>query len=264
MLLKMHGVRGSMPTPSADRSRFGGNTSSIEIATASTQIFYDAGTGFAHAELNPSAQTRLVLFSHFHHDHIQGLGFNPAVYVPENKLTLSSALVPPQRLRDILSGYYRMPYFPVDVFGMSSHLAFGDFQQTVEPLADDIQISSIELNHPGGASGYICATASAKIAILLDNEITEAQQPLLARACEGADLVVWDGTYTEAELAEKTGWGHSSIEQALSFSEIADIGHMLITHHAPVRDDDEMARLQAIYAGDRLSFAHEGMAFSFD
>jgi len=76
--------------------------------------------------------------------------------------------------------------------------------------------------------------------------------------------VVWDGTYTEAELAEKTGWGHSSIEQALSFSEIADIGHMLITHHAPVRDDDEMARLQAIYAGDRLSFAHEGMAFSFD
>ena len=47
--------------------------------------------------------------------------------------------------------------------------------------------------------------------------------PCLPVRCYG-DLAVWDGTYTEAELAEKTGWGHSSIEQALSFSEIADIG----------------------------------------
>ncbi len=262
MLLKMHGVRGSIPTPYADRSRFGGNTSSIEIATPATQIFYDAGTGFAHAEFDPSAQNRLMLFSHFHHDHIQGLGFNPAIYLPDNQLRLCSALVPPERLNAILSDYYQMPYFPVDIFGMSSHLICSDFEQTVAPLADDIRISSIELNHPGGACGYLFETDAAKIAVLLDNEFTSSQHPMLARACEGADLVVWDGTYTQAELADKTGWGHSSIEQALSFSEDADIGHILITHHEPARTDDEITRFQSVYNSHKLSFAYEGMEFN--
>ena len=262
MLLKMHGVRGSIPTPSADKSFFGGNTSCIEISTDDTQIFYDAGTGFAHAEFNQKASHHLMLFSHFHHDHIQGFGFNPSIYNPANHYAVSSALVPPQRLKTILSEYYHMPYFPIDVWGASSNLSIGEFHQTVQPLADDVLITSIELNHPGGACGYKFEHRSAKIAILLDNEFNPSQQQLLAQFCEGADIVVWDGTYTEDELRDKKGWGHSSIEQAASFCELADINQMVITHHAPHRTDDEMARLQKRYDGSALTFARDGMAFS--
>ena len=262
MLLKMHGVRGSVPSPSADKAYFGGNTSCIEIATANSQIFYDAGTGFAHATVNPDASHHLMLFSHFHHDHIQGLGFNPAIFDPENRFLISSALVPPARLTEILSDYYTMPYFPIDMFGASHNVSIGEFEQTVNPLADDIQISSIMLNHPGGACGYKFEHGTAKIAILLDNEFSPDQQKTMGHFCEGADLVIWDGTFTDAELRDKTGWGHSSIEQAIAFREVADIGQMVITHHAPYRSDDDMAKLQDIYHSPQLVFARDGMSFT--
>lgn len=66
----------------------------------------------------------------------------------------------------------------------------------------------------------------------------------------------WDGMFTEHELADKTGWGHSSIEQGVAIFKKTDITAMIITHHAPSRSD---ARLD-----DLLSLLPEGVQFAKD
>ena len=74
MEITIYGVRGSIPTPGNEFSRFGGNTSCTEILHKDFQIIVDAGTGFKSINIRKDVPV-LVLFSHFHHDHIQGLPF---------------------------------------------------------------------------------------------------------------------------------------------------------------------------------------------
>ncbi len=60
---------------------------------------------------------------------------------------------------------------------------------------------------------------------------------------ENADLLVWDGMFTQKEITDKKGWGHSSIEQAIDFNVGANCKKILITHHAPSRSDKELDRI---------------------
>ena len=75
---------------------------------------------------------------------------------------------------------------------------------------------------------------------LFDNEYHDNQKQDLIEFCEGADLVVWDGMFTEEELLLKQGGGHSSIERAQEFTSLASLKRMLITHHSPDRTDLEL------------------------
>ena len=49
--------------------------------------------------------------------------------------------------------------------------------------------------------------------------------------------------FTQEELADKKGWGHSSIEQAIDFNTAANCKKILITHHAPNRSDKELDQI---------------------
>ena len=91
MKLSIHGCRGSVPTSSGSTHKYGGNTSCFEIITENNQIIFDAGTGFKNVKFSKSRASFLLL-SHFHHDHIQGLPFNPELFDPKNEIIISSGL----------------------------------------------------------------------------------------------------------------------------------------------------------------------------
>ena len=50
--------------------------------TDNHQIIFDAGSGFKNVKFSKSTAS-FLLFSHFHHDHIQGLPFNPELFDPK-------------------------------------------------------------------------------------------------------------------------------------------------------------------------------------
>src|SRR5262249_13120230 len=66
---------------------FGGNTACVEVrGRDGTLLVLDAGTGIRllGTSLGEHAPRRVhVLLSHLHMDHIQGLGFFPALFHPE-------------------------------------------------------------------------------------------------------------------------------------------------------------------------------------
>ena len=84
--LMIHGARGSMPTTGESFSKYGGNTTCFEIETEDSQIFIDAGTGFSSASINEDKKKVYLLFTHLHHDHVQGLLFNPRLFTRNQEI----------------------------------------------------------------------------------------------------------------------------------------------------------------------------------
>jgi ribonuclease BN (tRNA processing enzyme) len=42
------------------------------------------------------------------------------------------------------------------------------------------------------------------------------------------------------EYKDKTGWGHSSMDDALLFASIARVKHLLLAHHDPSHSDTQL------------------------
>ena len=242
MKLSIHGCRGSTPTSSHYTQKYGGNTSCFEVKTDNHQIIFDAGSGFKNIKFLQS-RTSFLFLSHFHHDHIQGLPFNPELFDPKNKIIISSDLHSIEIVKQTIQRYFSPPYFPIDLVSSLSNIKFLPFSTVQEKLKKDISLDSMLLKHPGGSIGYKLKEKNSSFIYLCDNEFEENQRSRLANFSENADLLVWDGMFTRKEIADKKGWGHSSIEQAIDFNTGANCKKILITHHAPNRNDEELDQI---------------------
>ena len=242
MKLSIHGCRGSIATSSPSTQRYGGNTTCFEISTDNHQIIFDAGSGFQNVKF-AKQHVSFLLLSHFHHDHIQGLPFNTELFDPKNEIIISSSLCDIELVKPTIQKYFSPPYFPFDIVSSLSNIKFLPFNVVQEKLEKDISLDSMLLKHPGGSTGYKLIEKNSSFIYLCDNEFEEDQRRSLANFSKNADLLVWDGMFTQEELANKKGWGHSSIEQAIEFNKAANCKKILITHHAPNRSDTELDQI---------------------
>ena len=239
MKLITHGCRGSIPNPSKKMLRYGGNTTCFELNMDDFQVFFDTGSGFQNAVLDNNKQI-IIFFSHFHHDHLQGLAFNKYLIKAEKKICICSALVNAGKLKKIIRRYFSGDFFPLDLFDNLDNVTFSNFIDIQTMVSGELKIETIKLNHPGGSYGYSVTRNNKKCVFLCDNEFTTSQADELKMFVEKADLVIWDGMFTEEELQVKTGWGHSSIQQGIDFFSSLNCGEIIISHHAPYRTDAEL------------------------
>ena len=239
MKLIVHGCRGSIPNPSKEMLRYGGNTTCFELNMDDFQIFFDAGSGFQNAVLDSNKEV-MIFFSHFHHDHLQGLAFNKYLLNPETKTFICSALVNSEKLNKIIRRYFSGVFFPLDLFNNLNNVTFSNFSEAQRMVSGGFEIEAIKLNHPGGSYGYSVIRNNKKCVFLCDNEFTTSQADELKTFAEKADVVIWDGMFTREELRSKTGWGHSSIQQGIDFFSNLNCGKIIISHHAPYRTDAEL------------------------
>ena len=242
MKLSIHGCRGSIATSSRSTQKYGGNTSCFEVTCDNHQIIFDAGSGFQNINFS-KARTSYLLLSHFHHDHIQGLPFNPQIFDPSNEIVISSDLHDLETVQKNVQTYFSPPYFPIDIVSTLPNVKFEHFNTVKEKVYEFCSLSSIALNHPGGSVGYKLTRKDKSFVYLCDNEFETDQKETLTAFAEKADVLIWDGMFTENELVDKKGWGHSSIEQAAKFNEEANCKRILISHHAPGRSDQDLDRI---------------------
>ena len=90
--LTFWGTRGSIPSPGRDKSKYGGNTSCVEVQLPNNHLLIlDGGTGIrelGNSLLSRKGKIRANIFlSHYHWDHIQGLPFFAPAYQSGNMLT---------------------------------------------------------------------------------------------------------------------------------------------------------------------------------
>jgi ribonuclease BN (tRNA processing enzyme) len=61
--------------------------------------------------------------------------------------------------------------------------------------------------------------------------------------CDGVDLLIHDGQYTDAEFATKSNWGHSTVGYAVHVAAEAGARRLSLFHHDPDHTDDILDRL---------------------
>ena len=175
---------------------------------------------------------------------------------------MTSALMSGATLKQHVSEYFSPPFFPPSVFSYMNCLKFVDFEQFIKIKNPGIIVECIGLKHPGGAFGYSFKSGSKKVVIALDNEFDSEQERHLLSFCEDADILVWDGMYTNEEIENKRGWGHSTIEQAVIFTQKSTVKKTVICHHSPTRTDAEIDTMTPNLRGKNVEFGAEGTRFS--
>jgi len=298
------GVRGSIPPPGYDTSRYGGNTVCIELRFLGCGriLIVDAGSGIRRlgddllSRSGESAGLAVdLLLSLTHLDHILGLPFFGPLYRRDTRLTLYGPTISPEeRLEQVIGGQLSYRYFPVRQVELAAQITYVDLREGVYDLGDGISLTATYLNHPLLCMGYRFEWRGRSVCTAFDTEpfrnlfVTDPEDPtydeIMALEGEqaareaglrmrsffnGADLLIHDGQYTEQEYgAGRTGWGHSSVEQAVMAAEAAGCRRLALIHHDPMRTDADLDVLSQRYSGVRpesgldVCFAREGLSIT--
>jgi phosphoribosyl 1,2-cyclic phosphodiesterase len=276
MRVRIWGCRGSLAAPGPETVRYGGNTSCVEIRSGETILVLDAGTGIralGHELENDGARVIHLLLTHLHLDHVEGLGFFRPIWHPETELHVWGPPSPVRRLEERIARYLSPPLFPVHLSDIPAKLVFHDAPEG-EWQIDGIRIRSAPVSHPGPTIGYRLSDNGRALAYIPDHEpvlvadLAELPADWISghEIAEGADVLLHDGQYTEDEYPAKVGWGHSSVAHAVTFAQRAEAEQLVVFHHDPVHDDEQLdgLRLRAAELWDGGGseppiFAYEGM-----
>jgi len=258
--IRFWGTRGSIATPGPNTSRYGGNTSCIEVRSErGTLVIIDCGTGgrsLAQKLMADDGGRRgSILISHTHWDHIQGVPFFDPLYVPGNEWHVYGPKGLRESMHEALAGQMEYTYFPVPLNGCAANIQYHDLVEGSFAI-DDISVSTRYLNHPALTLGYRLQVDGATLVYACDHEpysralglgdgTIVGQDLEHAEFVRGADLLIHDGQYTADEYPTKIGWGHSPVEYAVKLAEQAPVKRLALTHHDPRRDDNAIDRLIA-------------------
>ncbi len=261
MRVKLNGTRGSVGRAGPTTVRYGGDTSSVEVTSEDGEtLILDAGSGVVHADVADMTSGRVdVLLTHLHMDHIQGLGFFRPLFESDVEVHMWGPVSTSKSLTARLARYLSPPLFPVrlrDLPAVEVHdLAPGTTRIGPFDVSADFVI------HPGQTYGYRVETEGRRLTYLPDHEpaLGGAHIPDEPRwtsgfaLAEGADLLIHDAQYTDAEYPERVGWGHSTLTQALDFAELAGVGRLVTFHHEPNHSDEEIDRHHSEVGAARAS-----------
>lgn len=244
-LVRFWGVRGSIATAGPETVRYGGNTSCVEMRCGDRLLVFDSGTGAR--QLGQSLMSEQWDFDHFfshtHFDHIAGLPFFSPAYRPDNRIRIRAGhLTAPDTMENALRLAMSAPLFPVPFDIFQAEISFEDFTagDTLD-LGDGITVRTAPLNHPNEATGYRVEYGNRSICYLTDTEhVPDSPDANLLTLMDGADIAIYDTTYTDEEFPNYIGWGHSTWQEGLRLAEVAGVKTFVLFHHDPNRTDDAL------------------------
>lgn len=269
MQVTFHGVRGSTPAIGADTRRYGGNTACVEVAAdGCPPIVIDLGTGIRrYGQTIDGAFNGVLLLTHLHWDHIQGLPFFGPVMAPGATARL---IGPPQpevgSLVAALHQVVKPPFFPVPLDQLCAGVTIEELDRDTIQIGE-ASITAARVDHPGSTNAYRIDHRGTSLAYVSDHQESadgSVTDELLA-LIDGVDLLIHDAQYTRAEFAAKSDWGHSTFDHAVAVAQMASARRLALFHHDPARDDDGVdellvaARELAGLGGPEVFAAAEGL-----
>ncbi len=255
-------MRGSTPCPCDSNRRYGGNTACVAIESPGTEpIVLDLGTGlrFWGQTLAADGSFRgAALVTHLHWDHVQGLPFFTPVDRPGARLDVYAPTPAEGTLAEAFAEFMRPPYFPVRAEDLRGDIRFHEIDEA-DLVVGDAKVRVRPVAHVGATNGYRVELGGASVAYVSDH-----QQPLdgglevsdaVLELCDGADVLIHDAQFTSDEFAEKAHWGHCTVDYAVEVARRAGVKRLVLFHHDPAHDDDDV---DALLAGARARCGGDG------
>ncbi|MBL8630992.1 MAG: MBL fold metallo-hydrolase [Rhodospirillaceae bacterium] len=248
--VKFWGVRGSIACPSPQHVVYGGNTSCLEIYAGDHRIILDAGTGIRNLGfefIKDGVKKGVLMLTHSHWDHINGFPFFGPAFMANSQFTIFAGhLSDVGGIENVLANQMANPTFPVPLAALQAQLTYEDFKAGANWTMDGgVVVKTAPLNHPNGSTAYRIEHGGKSVCYVTDTEhiIGKPDETVLS-LIEGADIVVYDCTYTDAEFKAKVGWGHSTWQEGVRLCKQAGVKQLAIFHHDPDHNDDFMRQVE--------------------
>ena len=286
----VRGVRGSYPVCGKEYLKYGGCTTCYEITAGKCRIIIDAGTGIielgnelaaGYYSSGNSAETRtpieaIILFSHLHIDHIQGLPFFAPLFLSDSTFYLYGTDLSNMTFEEAIQIAVVPPFYPLTFVDMTalklfraispSETIYWNDEKGVPTIINDAREferkKRIEKDHP------VCITCmksyahpyegclifrieynKKSVVIATDTEGYVFGDTRLIGFAAGADLLLHDACYPkdvyESPKQCKQGYGHSTLEMAVEVARRAEVKQLGLIHHDPANTDkliDSLAR----------------------
>jgi phosphoribosyl 1,2-cyclic phosphodiesterase len=255
--IRFWGVRGSFAMSGREFLRYGGNTTSIElVAEAGQRLLIDLGTGATElakqlmtGEFARGHGTVPILLTHTHLDHIQGLPFFTPFFIKGNQIRILGAAPSGLSLEATLQNQLSPHYSPLN--GLEN-LAAGVTIETIIPgsilALPGFEVVTAPVPHGSmWTTAYRITADGRTVTFLSDVEYPSVDEPLpsaLALA-QGADLLIHDAMYGDAEYERSKGWGHSPARAGVIVAERAAARKLALFHHNPDATDDMIDNMVA-------------------
>ena len=248
MKVKVWGARGSVPSPGPETTRYGGNTSCVQVTLDDgTVIVLDAGTGIRNLGLAlAGAAPRIhILLTHLHLDHIQGLMFFAPAFQPRTEIVVWGPRSPEASLQDRIARFLSAPLSPVEVRELPCAVSFLDAPATEWEIGS-ARVQAASVTHRGPTLGYRITEGENSVCYIPDHEpglgaeLANLPPEWISGyelACR-ASLLLHDCQYSDSEYPGHVGWGHSRLEDSLTFARRVEAERVLLFHHDPLHTDD--------------------------
>jgi phosphoribosyl 1,2-cyclic phosphodiesterase len=262
--VRFWGVRGSISCPGAEYARYGGNTSCLEITAGGRRMIFDAGTGIRTLGVELARQAPLdidIYFTHTHLDHISGLTFFAPLFDRRSSVRMwAGHLEAPYTLKKVVGHLMQAPLYPVSLDIFQATVEFREFRAGDTLSCGAVALNTAPLNHPNGATGYRIDYLGKSICYITDTEQREGGIDRgIVDLCRGADVMIYDSSYTDEEYERYRGWGHSTWQEGVRIADAAGVGTLAIFHHDPSHDDAFMDNVARAAAAARPGIAPSGL-----
>jgi phosphoribosyl 1,2-cyclic phosphodiesterase len=259
------GVHGTLPTPGAAYTRYGGNTPCVSVEIGGEPLYvFDCGSGIKRLSDRVIAGgpgqrfSSRIFVSHTHWDHINTVPFFAPLYVRGNQIEIFGPYQGDLTIARAISAQMESVYFPVTIREFGAHLVFRDLREESLEFGP-VRIDTMLLSHPGYCLGYRLTTRGRNICYITDNELylpSDARHnpryvQQLANFVSGADVLITDTTYRDDEYPSKVDWGHSCVSQVIDLAARAEVKRLHLFHHDPDDTDERIDR--------KLDEAREGL-----
>ncbi len=283
------GVRGSHPVSGKKFLKYGGYTSCYEVRAGKCIIIIDGGTGIIdlgndmmqeYISSGKDLESRepleaIILFTHVHVDHVQGLSFFSPMHLADSSFYLYGPDVHGYSFEEGISFAIEPPIFPISIHDMaaakifksitSSESIFWSHRRGIPSVVNNfreierkkqltkshpVRISFMKsYAHPnGGVYIYKIEYKKKTVVIATDTEGYVGGDSKLIKFSKNADLLIHDAGYTVEAYSDpshcKQGYGHSTMPMAVDVAKKAGVKMLALVHHEPANDDKTVDKIQ--------------------
>lgn len=261
MKLIFCGVRGTSAEIQPEYSRFGGDTTCLLVEGANQEkIIIDAGTGIRNAsrrlsKIKGHKSHLLLLFTHYHLDHIMGLPSCSFLYDKKWRFEIAAPVRGRFAVEDIVSRILEKPFWPLQVGTMPAKIRFINLppNNAAGPFKfGRIEVRWCPLHHSEGCTAYRFDEPATGASFVFATDVEWAQSTMKEKAqflrlCtepSPAQVLIFDGQFNRRNYPEHKGWGHSTVEEAVAIARHIGVRRLYVTHHAPGIDDLQLQKTE--------------------
>ncbi|HOI42865.1 MAG TPA: response regulator [Elusimicrobiales bacterium] len=250
------GARGLPATVPNAVSNYGRQTSCVSVETKEDIFIFDAGTGIIplgrEIVTKKKYYKQIWLFlTHFHLDHILGLGNFAPMHDAKFTVHIVGANDPERSLKEMAQSSLYSSF----AFTRRSPAAKVDLYEVLEDnyeLLPGVKMSTMYANHPTSTLIYSLQLHGKKIVYAPDSEVWgdatafQDYDEKFGIFAKGADLLIHDANYDDKDYESCMKEGHSSLSVTVDFAlSKAEAKELLLFHLNADYSDEQLDRMLA-------------------